>query len=80
VKRHLIIPALNEADNLRYLLPYLRVELAGRGRIIVSDGGSTDATPAVCRHYGVIHFSAPARGRGLQMNAAVTAFPTADVY
>ena len=47
MRLHLIIPVVDEIDNLRSLLPYLSRELAGRGRITVADGGSTDGTQAM---------------------------------
>ncbi len=49
----LIIPAFNEADSLRRLLPVLRRQYA-RAEIIVVNDGSTDDTSAVCRECGVI--------------------------
>ncbi len=76
----IIIPTLHEADNLRQLLPYLLEELGDRGRVLVSDGGSTDGSEQLCQALGVTFFSAPKRGRGQQMNAAVAAYPEADVY
>jgi len=62
-----IIPALNEAQNIRQCVDAARREYAGnRVEIVVVDGGSTDGTldqvPA-----GVVTLSAP-RGRALQMN------------
>ncbi|MEM6395221.1 MAG: TIGR04283 family arsenosugar biosynthesis glycosyltransferase [Bacteroidota bacterium] len=77
---HIIIPALDEAENLKKLLPYLREELKDRGRIIVSDGGSRDNTRRVCTAHGVTFFQAPKTGRGPQMNAAVDRYPKADIY
>ena len=44
MRLHIIIPVVNECDNLRELLPYLMGQLAGRGSITVADGGSTDGT------------------------------------
>lgn len=76
----IIIPVLNEADNLRLLLPYLLAELGSSGRIIVSDGGSTDGSKQLCQNLGVAFLPSPKRGRGPQMNAAVAAYPEADVY
>jgi len=71
MRLHLIIPALNEADNLRELLPYLRSELNRRGRITVADGGSTDATQSVIgENPGVHHLQCDRCGRAQQMNEA----------
>ena len=67
---HIVIPVVNEADNLRRLLPYLRRELAGRGSITVADGGSEDGTRQLCRTTdGVNYLACPERGRSRQMNA-----------
>lgn len=77
---HLIVPTLNEADNLRQLLPFLSNELEDKGKIIVTDAGSTDATRAVTEANGCIFFESPRPGRGPQMNAAVAAYPDADIY
>src|SRR5204862_2045743 len=46
----IVIPALNEAENLRLLLPLIREvidELGVRAEIIVVDGGSTDDSKSV---------------------------------
>lgn len=62
-----IIPALNEADNLQSILPPLltQMELA---EVIVADGGSRDATAAVVTATGAqLLISSP--GRASQMNA-----------
>lgn len=49
-----IIPTLDEADNLRKLLPALeRQETDFEVEIIVIDSGSKDATLDVCREFGV---------------------------
>ena len=60
-----IIPTLNEEDNLDRLLTWLR----GRPglEIIVVDGGSTDRTVACAQRYGVRVVPAKA-GRGDQLN------------
>jgi len=45
----LIIPALNEAENLPILIPRIAAALAGRSyEILIVDDNSPDATPAVC--------------------------------
>ncbi len=64
-----IVPALNEADNLRRLLPELN-DLA-IGRIIVGDNGSTDATADVARQHGALVAHAPQRGYGAACHAAL---------
>ena len=73
MRLHIIIPVVNECDNLRELLPYLMGQLAGRGSITVADGGSTDGTEELLAGSQVKHLSCPARGRAPQMNAAAAA-------
>lgn len=71
IRLHLIIPVLNEADNLRELLPLLAAELAPRDRITVADGGSSDDTPAVLSSYPQAHhLRCQGCGRAFQMNEA----------
>lgn len=53
-KISIVIPARNEAANLRDLLPRL-VELMQDAEIIVVDDGSSDDTPTVCNEVKVKH-------------------------
>ncbi|NJC27451.1 glycosyltransferase [Neolewinella antarctica] len=78
---HVITPVINEADNLRVLLPFLVSELAGRGSITIADGGSTDETASViAANPGVRHLLCDRCGRATQMNeAARNHVPEADV-
>lgn len=64
-----IIPTLNEAENLPALLEDLKQQENINLEIIVGDGGSTDSTRLIAESYGVTFVSA-GRGRGAQMNAA----------
>ncbi|HIJ87941.1 MAG TPA: glycosyltransferase [Desulfuromonadales bacterium] len=64
-----IIPTLNEAENLPSLLADLKQQQNITLEIIVGDGGSTDATQSVAESSGATFVSAR-RGRGAQMNAA----------
>ena len=68
----IIIPTLNEADNLSKLLPYLGQHLpAGRGELIVVDAGSEDDTLATAQAHGADHaLLSPTPGRAPQMNHA----------
>lgn len=60
-----MIPTLNEAENLRALLPVL-AGIPG-AEIVVTDGGSTDGTRAAAARPGVLWVEGPP-GRGAQMN------------
>jgi dolichol-phosphate mannosyltransferase len=62
-----IIPALNERENLELLLPALRETLEGldaRWEILVVDGGSTDGTAEVSRRRGARVVAQRERGYG----------------
>lgn len=61
-----VIPTLNESENLKRLLPILA---KAAYEVIVADGGSSDDTIAVAESLGARVVMAP-RGRGAQMNAA----------
>lgn len=67
-----VIPTLNAASGLGRTLEALRGQVA---EIIVADGGSTDATPAIAAAAGA-RLLAASRGRGSQI-AAGTAAATA---
>lgn len=67
----IIIPTLNEAENLPALLADLNKQQNMAVEIIVGDGGSTDATRQIAEQCGA-GFVATGRGRGLQMNAAAS--------
>ena len=64
----IIIPVYNEAENLQFLLPYLRSE-GGRylSEIIVVDGGSVDDSKEIALRHGANMLQSP-KGRSLQMN------------
>ncbi len=61
----IIIPTLNEAENIARLVPYLRSCMPeGQGEIIVVDGHSDDETLSVARQHGVDQvLTSPNRGR-----------------
>ena len=61
----IVIPALNEADFLDSLLPYL-IEIAPEAELVIADGGSTDGTREIASQYGKVVISP--RGRGQQLN------------
>lgn len=64
-----IIPALNEADNLAILLPSLSA--MNIRQIIVADNGSTDATAQTANQNGADVASAPKRGYGAACQAGI---------
>ncbi len=64
-----IIPTLNERQNLERLLPLLRSQLRdGQIHLLVVDGGSTDGTVEYVESLGV-PVERTVRGRAIQMNA-----------
>lgn len=73
-KISVIIPALNEADNIRETLDCLKT--ASVHEIIVVDGGSTDGTVAVVSPYARV-LNSP-KGRAAQMNMGA-ASATGDI-
>jgi len=69
----IIIPACNEEDGLRKILPRL-VELYRDAEILVVNDGSSDATEAVCLEHGVRVLNRPARtGNGAAIKAGTRA-------
>jgi len=64
----IIIPAVNEAHNLRRLLPDLSKKFPG-AEVIVVDGGSIDGSPQVVQQFPFVRFFETPRGRARQMNA-----------
>jgi len=72
---HIVIPVIDEADNLQQLLPRLRKDLKGHGSITVADGGSTDHIERLIdQNTGVQHLRCASRGRARQMNEAARTF------
>ena len=63
----IIIPALNEANNLQKLIPALRQNTQIPLEIIVVDGGSTDLSLQICQQHRVKALTGK-RGRAVQMN------------
>lgn len=62
-----VIPTLNEEENLLRLLPEL-LAFKPAPEIVVSDGGSIDKSLEIAQAFGVT-FIAEAQGRGPQLNA-----------
>lgn len=70
LKISIIIPTYNEAETIAGTLAHLRTAAGSYlAEIIVSDGGSTDATLAQAQHAGAVALASPVRGRAGQMNA-----------
>lgn len=75
----IIIPVLNEAENIRNTLVYLQEEVGDSDReIIVVDGGSKDQTVAIAKSLDVIVIESVKPGRANQMNAGA-AIATGDI-
>lgn len=69
MKISIIIPTINEAENLAKLLPYLVANANGLvSEILVIDGGSTDQSSLICAKNGASFLSSPKRTRAIQMN------------
>ncbi len=69
MKISIIIPVINEQENLRKLLPYLKKHAGDLVKeIIVVDGGSSDNTREICSENQVHFLSSPKRTRAIQMN------------
>jgi rSAM/selenodomain-associated transferase 2 len=67
VKLVIVVPALNEADNLARLLLDLARDCPG-AEVVVVDGGSQDETAEVVARAPGARLLSSARGRALQMN------------
>jgi len=67
-----IIPTLNEAENIRACIECVRAE-DGDCEMIVCDGGSSDATVRIVREYDDAILIETEKGRGAQMNRGAEA-------
>lgn len=68
-----IIPVLNEAENLAKLVPYLQEHGAEHlAEIVVADCNSTDGTADLLKSLQVVHLNCEKAGRASQMNAAAS--------
>ena len=72
-----IIPALNEEDNIRRCIEGILKEGCDC-EVIVADGGSTDKTVEFAKSYPDVSFVQSQRGRGMQMNMGASA-ATGDI-
>lgn len=64
----IIVPVLNEAAGLAELAAHLAPFSRAGAQVLLVDGGSDDATPALAQHAG-LHVIRSERGRAQQMNA-----------
>lgn len=79
MKISIIIPTLNEAENIGKLVAHLQKH-GGRDlhEIIVSDAGSSDKTIQIAKNAGATIVNSEIRGRAFQMNAGAK-FATGDI-
>lgn len=68
VRASIVIPALNEGNNLARSLPMIREQLSEHDEIIVVDNGSTDNTAQVAAFHGVKVVADPVRNRSRSRN------------
>ncbi len=66
-KISIIIPTINEANNLPFLLSDLSI-IQKEGEIIIVDCGSKDKTVDIANIYGAKVYKSEERNRGLQLN------------
>ncbi|WP_317045308.1 glycosyltransferase [Formosa algae] len=66
----ILIPVLNEAENLQELIPYLLKNSSTQNikDIIIVDGGSTDGTQNIIQHFSQVKLVQSEKGRAKQMN------------
>lgn len=69
-KISVIIPCLNEEENLKNLIPYIFKGNEELLEIIVSDGGSRDKSVGISNLYGAKVIKSPVCSRAAQMNLA----------
>lgn len=71
MRLHVIVPALNEVENLSELVPLLLSQLSSDDQITIACGGSTDGTEELLARFPTVrHLSCKACGRATQMNEA----------
>ncbi len=84
MKISVIVPVLNEEESIRALLEGLLKQSRPAEEIVITDGGSSDATPQIIAQYAEHHpevrvlreaHALPGRGR----NVAASSFSPAEV-
>jgi rSAM/selenodomain-associated transferase 2 len=72
----IIIPTLNEAENIHYLIDYIK-NGAINAEIIISDADSSDGTREIAASHGarVINSRQPSRGLQLNLGAEIASAP-----
>lgn len=68
MKLSVIIPILNEADNLQKLFTWLDIKNSSSEFIVVDCFRSVDNSEEICRNYGVNYLRSDNSGRAVQMN------------
>lgn len=67
-----VVPTLNEAENIAPLIRFLKRSAPPESEIIVVDGGSMDGTPDLAKKSGAKVISKAPCGRSCQMNLGAT--------
>lgn len=76
----IIIPTLNEAENINSLINYLKKNGGDNCEIIIADGGSTDKTLEIAANTGVTAVLSPQKGRAAQMNYGASLAKSETLY
>jgi cellulose synthase/poly-beta-1,6-N-acetylglucosamine synthase-like glycosyltransferase len=71
IRASIVIPALNEAENLSRNLPLVRQQMGPSDELIVVDNGSNDDTSALAKKHCTEVVWEPTRGRSQARNAGI---------
>jgi cellulose synthase/poly-beta-1,6-N-acetylglucosamine synthase-like glycosyltransferase len=71
IRASIIIPALNEAENLARHLPIIKSQLDPADELIVVDNGSSDETARIAERLGARVVAEPVRGRSRARNKGI---------
>jgi rSAM/selenodomain-associated transferase 1 len=75
---YVLIPVLNEEENLKILLPKIKQNPFVK-EIICIDNGSEDATINVCKNYGATVLKCPIKGYGAALLTAIEELKTRNI-